>query len=111
MTTEHYTILRKLLLVFVALTLLGLPVIQAAHAFAHSNADSSSQINHDQGGNTLDKNCGDCLILSTVTTLFYILIILFFCSPVRLRLAHPKICRRIHQNPSYRHSPRAPPLA
>lgn len=111
MTTGHYTTLRKLLLVFITLTLLALPVLQAAHALAHSNADSSSQINHDQGGNTLDKNCGDCLILSTFTTLVFILLTLFFSSPARLRLAHPEKRRHIHQNLSYRHSVRAPPLA
>jgi len=107
--------LRKSLFLILALVLLSMPVLQAAHAlthFAHADAISTSPVDSAQGESDTDADrvCLDCLALTAFAVALPLLAFLFVARILRQRL--PLLKRRpILRNFSSPYLTRAPPLA
>ena len=108
---------RNSLYLILALTLISVPVFQAAHALTHVtdiNTISSVQVDNNQDRNDtdtdIDKICLDCLALTAFSAIFSILVFLFHNKVMRQFLSYLKL-RYILCNFSSPYLSRAPPLA
>ena len=108
---------RNSLYLILALTLISVPVFQAAHALTHvTDIDtiSSVQVDSNQDKNdsdtNIDKICLDCLALTAFNAIFIILAFFFHSKLMRQLLSHLKL-RYILRNLSSPYLSRAPPLA
>lgn len=106
---------RNSLYLILALTLISVPVLQAAHALTHvTDIDtiSSVQVDSDQDKNDtdIDKICLDCLALTAFSAIFTILAFFFHGKVMRQLLSYLKL-RYILSNFSSPYLSRAPPLA
>ena len=113
--------LRKGLFLILALALLSVPVLQAAHAlthFAHADTISTTPANSAQGESDTnadadadgDRVCLDCLALTAFGVILPLLAFFFVARMMRQPLPPLKRCSILRNFPSpYR--TRAPPLA
>ncbi len=108
---------RNSLYLILALTLISVPVFQAAHALTHvTDIDtiSSVQVDSNQDKNDtdsdIDKICLDCLALTAFGATFSILAFFFHSKVMRQFLSYLKL-RYILSNFSSPYFSRAPPLA
>ncbi len=108
-------ILRNSLYLVLALTLIIVPVSQAAHALTHITDVATINLvqvdnDHDQDETDIDKICPDCLALTTFSDISSILVFSFHVQGTQQQLSFLTL-RYIPQDfSSYYHS-RAPPLA
>jgi len=108
---------RNSLYLILALTLISVPVFQAAHALTHVidiNTISSVQVDSNQDKNDtdtdIDKICLDCLALTAFGAIFSILAFFFHSMVMRQFLSYLKL-RYTLRNFSSPYLSRAPPLA
>jgi len=108
---------RNSLYLILALTLISVPVFQAAHALTHvTDIDtiSSVQVDNNQDRNNtdtdIDKICLDCLAFTAFSAIFSILVFLLHNKVMRQFLSYLKL-RYIVRNFSSPYLSRAPPLA
>ena len=108
---------RNSLYLILALTLISVPVFQAAHALTHvtdidtiaSVQDDSDQDKNDTDTD-IDKICLDCFALTAFSAIFIILAFFFYGKVMRQLLSYLKL-RYILRNFSSPYLSRAPPLA
>ena len=106
---------RNFLYLVLALTLISVPIFQAAHALTHVNevdTISLTQVDnsHDQDDADFDKICLDCLALTAFSIIFSILAVFSVNLIMRQQLRHIKR-EHILRNFFFTYLTRAPPLA
>lgn len=106
-------ILRNSLYLTLALTLISVPVSQAAHALTHITDVATINLvdgDHDQDESDIDKICPDCLALTTFSDISSILVYSFRVHSTQQQLS---LLTRSDtpQNFSSDYHSRAPPLA